>query len=114
MKYLKLYENFDWDEDDFDFEEEQYNEEIILSKMKNIQDLNLKIGDKLLITNFKKQDKIYQNITGTIIEINKTSQFGFYFFTIRFDIKINGNKNGYDWNFTNGNKNLYDLRFKIL
>jgi len=48
MKYIKLYENFDWDEYDFDFEDESPN----TLDINDLENLIVKINNENLINRF--------------------------------------------------------------
>jgi len=78
MKYIKLYENFNFNEDDFDFEEEQptttfqigdavefvNNENVIITMVNNLRNSSNSIGTKAYVLDIKiHMEKPYKLVT---------------------------------------------------
>jgi len=81
MKHIKLYENFNFNEDDFDFEEEQptttfqigdavefvNNENVIITMVNNLRNSSNSIGTKAYVLDIK-----IHNIYGEALQISNT------------------------------------------
>jgi len=99
MKHLKLFENFDWSDDDFDFEEDYNIYPIICADLTNDEFRNLlKVGDRINITTNKYCRIGFKRLKGplnaTVLKYDEIGEF----YVFEFDEYIDGHTGGHCWN----------------